>query len=196
MIQDDDSNQDDCVYFDISHGDVRNKTSVDAKGVDSKKLENVQKIVEKLTDTYHDRAMQDIKNLQISYENLINNLDNYEDKLDRFHQIAHDMKGQGASFDYHMVTYIGDYLCRFIKRIKSRPTQKILDIISIHINAMNAILVYKIRGKSDPKGDEILNGLEATLRKYAPDIVAVIRDFRKKEEKSEKENANPESDSY
>ncbi len=186
MIQKNVSKFGDCVLFEISHSEIKRKAPFDDDGVDRKKILKAQKMVEKLSHAYHDRALQDIKNLQISYHNLVNNLDKYNDKLVSFTKIAHDMREQGANYDYHMVTYVGDYLCRFTSRIKSRPTKKILDIINIHIKAIDTILTYKIKGRSDPKGDQILNGLEKALLKYAPDIVQVIHDFRKKEEKCDK----------
>ena len=34
-------------------------------------------------------------------------------------RVAHDMKGQGATFDYDLITQIGNHLCRYIEKKSS-----------------------------------------------------------------------------
>ena len=52
---------------------------------------------------------------------------------------AHDMKGQGATFGYDLVTDIGNHLCRYIERFDNFD-EKHMDEIKIHIDALRQVL--------------------------------------------------------
>lgn len=73
-------------------------------------------------------------------------------------KIAHNAKGQGATFGYPLITQIGEHLCRYIERIPEFQNDEIL-IIRDHVNAMDTILKEKLTGDGGETGQELLNQL-------------------------------------
>ncbi len=182
MTNNDDTNTtSENIMFDLTTLDLKNKVSVDENGVDPSQIEKAESIIAIMTDSYLDWAMEDVGWLQHAYVQLEKNINDYEPYLRQVFEISHDMKGQGGSFGYKLVTEIGNYLCRFIERIKDKPTQKILDIIKLHIDAIRMVLVGKMTGRGGDKGESIIAGLEATLQKYTPDLIIQTRQLREEE---------------
>ena len=73
---------------------------------------------------------------------------------------AHDLKGQGATFGYPLITDVGAHLCQ---TITSKSTYDPSDLQSIKqdILSMETILWKKLKGDGGTKGAEILKTLRA-----------------------------------
>ena len=71
---------------------------------------------------------------------------------------AHDLKGQGATFGYPLITDVGAHLCEFITKKKSY-TPEDLQKIKTDILTMETILWKKLKGDGGKKGAEILEQL-------------------------------------
>jgi hypothetical protein len=88
-----------------------------------------------------------------------------EKNLDAVFQIAHDIKGQGGSFNYDLMTIIGDMLCRYIEGLKGKSSQLANDVIELHINALHAVISQELKGNGGPVGNQLLSGLELVIKK-------------------------------
>ncbi len=64
---------------------------------------------------------------------------------------AHDMKGQGATFNYTLITDIANHLCRYIER-QTDFQEKQLNEIGLHITFMREILEKKLTGDGGERG--------------------------------------------
>ncbi len=74
-------------------------------------------------------------------------------------RIAHDMKGQGATFDYDLITQIGNHLCRYIEK-KSSYGQVEMDAIDKHIKALNQIVDNRLTGDGGSAGQHMSAQIE------------------------------------
>ena len=74
-------------------------------------------------------------------------------------RIAHDIKGQGATFDYDLMTQVGNHLCRYIEK-KSSYGEKELDDIETHICALNQIIKGHLKGDGGEMGQKLLSHIE------------------------------------
>ena len=75
------------------------------------------------------------------------------------YNIAHNIKGQGGSFGYPLVTRIGDSLCSLVRR--ERPfTDADLGIVQAHLDALRLILTKDIKGDGGEAGPKIAARLE------------------------------------
>ena len=103
--------------------------------------EKAMAVLDDLSKDYLVWVQTDLKNLenaffqalQVDGEQIVSLI---RDKLFR---TAHDMKGQGATFGYDLVTDIGNHLCRYIERFDNFD-EKQMDEIKIHINALRQVL--------------------------------------------------------
>ncbi len=179
------SNNEENIIIDVGVMDLKNKVTVTSGGINMNQIEKAEQIIANMSDSYIDWAMEDVGKLQSAYVQLIQDIDNYEANLKNIFEIGHDMKGQGGSFGYDLVTEVGNYLCRFIERIKAKPTPKILDVIKLHIDAIRIVLIGKIKGDGGAKGGKILEGLEATLQKYTPDLVENMHHLKEMKQAAE-----------
>jgi hypothetical protein len=73
--------------------------------------------------------------------------------------IAHNIKGQGSSFGYPLVTRIGHSLCTLVRQ--ERPfSDADLGVIQAHLDALRLILVKDIKGEGGEVGAKLAARLE------------------------------------
>jgi hypothetical protein len=74
--------------------------------------------------------------------------------------IAHNLKGQGSSFGYPLITRIGQSLCQL-----TRPDRNFSDsdlgIVQAHLDAIRLILAKEIKGDGGDIGSKLAARLEA-----------------------------------
>lgn len=63
--------------------------------------------------------------------------------------VAHNIKGQGSSFGYPLMTRLGQSLCRLTKRPRSF-SQDELTLMENHLKLMNDVLQQEARGDGTP----------------------------------------------
>ncbi|MEX2455067.1 MAG: Hpt domain-containing protein [Rhodospirillaceae bacterium] len=70
--------------------------------------------------------------------------------------VMHDVKGQGGTFGYELLTRLGASLCDYVRdaAVTADPTQ--LDVIAAHFAAMDFVLEKKLRGEGGEAGRRIL----------------------------------------
>ncbi|MBE6449873.1 MAG: Hpt domain-containing protein [Alphaproteobacteria bacterium] len=73
---------------------------------------------------------------------------------------AHDMKGQGATFGYDLVTDIGNHLCRYIERFDDFD-EKQMNEIKIHVEALRQIIDEALIHDGGEKGAFLKQKVEA-----------------------------------
>ena len=59
--------------------------------------------------------------------------------------VAHNIKGQGSSFGFQLMTRLGDSLCR-LTRGKRPFSDADLNLVASHLDAMRLVLTQEIRG--------------------------------------------------
>ena len=79
-------------------------------------------------------------------------------------EIAHDLRGQAGTFDYPLITRVGSSLCHFTDGL-DYCDERGLEVIRLHIDAMQAIVASSLRGDGGAVGQEIASGLETAVRK-------------------------------
>lgn len=81
-------------------------------------------------------------------------------------RIAHDLKGQGSSFDYPLITRIGNSLCRFIEKLVE-PQPRDFDVMAAHVDALGTVVSNRIRGEGGAVGRTLADRLEALAKRTA-----------------------------
>ncbi len=72
---------------------------------------------------------------------------------------THDLKGQGATFGYPLITDIGSHMCRLILS-KTNYTADDLVVLKNDLQMMETVLWKKLKGDGGSKGAEILRKLK------------------------------------
>jgi hypothetical protein len=84
------------------------------------------------------------------------------DAVKEIYGIAHNLKGQGSSFGYPLITRIGQSLCML-----TRPQRAFFDadlgIVQGHLDAIRLILAKEIKGAGGEAGDKLAARLETLV---------------------------------
>jgi hypothetical protein len=79
--------------------------------------------------------------------------------LDGLFAIMHNVKGQGASFGYPLVTRIAQSLCKLVGA-KHDAGEPMLRIVQAHLDALKLVLDQKIEGSGGETGEKLVGKLE------------------------------------
>lgn len=125
--------------------------------IDPKLINAAQKAVDGMAGDFRTRAGEE---LEMVHE-LVTSAPESDDlgsHYDLIFGLIHDLKGQGSTFGYTLLTSIGDNLCRYMLKIE-QPSLDHLTIIAPHIDALRAVVRLDVKGDDDPIGKEIVNSL-------------------------------------
>ena len=70
--------------------------------------------------------------------------------------VVHNVKGQGGSFGYDLLTKLGGSLCDYLREEAASADEKQLKVISAHFAAMDFVLEKNIQGSGDAIGDQLI----------------------------------------
>lgn len=83
----------------------------------------------------------------------------------QIHEICHNIKGQGGSFGYDLITQVGASLCSYIHDSGSASERK-LKVVEAHLTAIKFILDRDIQGDGGQVGTQLQAKLQ-TLKESA-----------------------------
>jgi hypothetical protein len=119
-----------------------------------------------LADNYLEWATDDMAKLQTALQELVAGGGDQKAQIAKVFQISHDMKGQGGSFGYDLITTIGNGLCRYLENREEVGAAEI-EGIKLHIGSMQLVLTQGIKGDGGEAGVQLLSGLEQVIAKVS-----------------------------
>jgi chemotaxis protein histidine kinase CheA len=88
------------------------------------------------------------------------------DRITDLFGVAHNIKGQGSSFGYPLMTRLGQSLCH-LTRLTHRFSDAELALITVHLDIMADVLQQEARGDGPPE-------MQAAVLKLENDVEAFI----------------------
>lgn len=119
-------------------------------------------VIRELIDEYHITAREDVRRLRYHLERFrASGGKSRREAVKAIYHIAHDVKGQGGSFGYDMMTDIGGALCHYLRPwYEGRASTALqMRVIERHIDALEHVISHKIRGPADADGKILLDTL-------------------------------------
>ena len=107
---------------------------------------------------YIDWAQDDFKRLNAAATELTSHPDSKTAK-DNVHWIAHDMKGQGGTFGYPLISVVLNNLCLHLNSCNSMSAED-LKIVNLHIEFVNLIITNRLKGKGGEIGEQVIHGMQ------------------------------------
>ncbi|MDF1747608.1 MAG: Hpt domain-containing protein [Alphaproteobacteria bacterium] len=113
-------------------------------------------IVKQMTSEYIDKLAEDIQQMNVLAAKY--RKDNSEETLDRLFRLIHNMRGQGATFGFPLITEIGRHFCRYVRE---RPKRKAVKpaLVDQHLKAMHVVYNQSIKGSGDEISQAVVNAL-------------------------------------
>lgn len=86
-----------------------------------------------------------------------------ESSFQAFYRLAHDMKGQGGTFGYPLLTHIGEVLCRMTADRRDAGETEV-GVLRAHLDAARRIMTDRIEGDGGAEGDRLVRDLHTLAR--------------------------------
>lgn len=138
---------------------LKNKVREGGPGaVDLETLERAEKVIADMADSYLEWVQEDLKKLDECYQAMQAAEPPRTDAAEGLFQVAHDIKGQGGSFGYDLMTVIGNELCRLLERQDSYDSAE-MQAIKVHIDAMKLVIQNTMTGDGGANGKALVAGI-------------------------------------
>ena len=146
---------------------LKNKVGVGGPdAVDAETLQKAEQAIANMTGNYLEWVDSDLTKLSTVIEDLLSDDGSArKEKLDAVFFVAHDMKGQGGSFNYRLITIIGDGLCRAIEKMKGDMISVENEVIKVHLEAMKLVIAKRMDGDGGKEGEALVAGLRSVTAK-------------------------------
>jgi hypothetical protein len=137
-------------------------------GLPDEVLDRAEAQVESWAEDYRSAVRQDLASLRKFLRTAENDphSDSRGVQLESMYRVAHDMKGQGSSFGYPLVTEIAGALCRYLGLPPQIETID-LAVCAIHVDALHVIIQNGVTGDGGELGQKVLDGIERVVEKSA-----------------------------
>lgn len=122
------------------------------------------RVMGSLASDYPALAMADLNRMAKLVQTAREDAGKAADALRAIHRIAHDMRGQGGSFGYPLMTRIAASLSLLTENAK-RHDAEMLGVVRAHLEAMRAIIANRTTGDGDATAQQIVRGLDLVARK-------------------------------
>lgn len=121
-----------------------------------------EKEVEEQGKTYLDRARDELLELRDAFASGMADAACRPDALRRMFTVAHDMKGQGKSFGYDMITSIGSSLSELL-RDRTEMEDSGMKVVKLHIDALGVVFDHDLKGEGGEQGRLLLARLSGLV---------------------------------
>jgi len=129
-------------------------------------LEETEVLFKEMISDYPDWVQETLSKLTGLVEVCIN----FEEKrivsFKQIQEIAHEMKGQGGTFGYPLVSIFGDGLYDFTGP-QAGLTDNHVKIVKAHVDAMKATINGRIQGDGGQVGQELKAMLAAAIKQFS-----------------------------
>jgi chemotaxis protein histidine kinase CheA len=126
----------------------------------SKALARAEAAVANLAQDYASWALADVAKARMALAAAIDDPAGRAPYIEALFRVGHDLKGQGTSFGYPLVTKIGHSLCALTRDRARQYDSKHLDLVKSHLDAIDLILTKGIKGEGGKVGTELVAKLE------------------------------------
>ena len=125
---------------------------------DTHAIERAEAAIQKIGEDFPKWAQSDLDDMEKALAAARQNPEQQEDYIMQIFRRSMELKGQGGSFGYDLISQIGDSLKKFTdSRNEANPRD--VEIIAAHVSAMRVVLVQGIKGDGGNVGRAIVDGL-------------------------------------
>ena len=148
---------------------LKEKTAGLAPGntsISKEAMEAAQQALSKMSEDYPDWVSGLIVKLQEQHSRCVDTPENRRELFEEINRIAHDMKGQGGTFGYPLITTFSDSLYGFTVKRPGDITDNQVELVKSHLDAMRAVIRGRVAGDGGEMGEELSKSLNEAIAKY------------------------------
>ncbi len=117
-----------------------------------------------LINEYQGWAVDDLETLRQQFLKISASRDVDKKEIAEMFDIAHEIRGQGGSFGFALISAIADSLCKFIEG-RQQLSDPELEVIKVHIMAMKAVFHQQLKGRQKDLAEQLTELLQALRNK-------------------------------
>lgn len=148
---------------------LKEKTAGLAPGkasISNKAMEEAEKALHKMSEDYPDWVSGLIVKLQEQHGRCVDTPEKRHDFFEEINHIAHDMKGQGGTFGYPLITDFSDSLYGFTMKRSGEISDNQVELVKSHLDAMRAVIRGRVSGDGGEIGTKLANSLNEAITQY------------------------------
>jgi chemotaxis protein histidine kinase CheA len=127
-------------------------------------LQKAQVAIDEMAQDYPDWAMVHVDQLAERHKKLVFSVPSRPEHYKEIHRVAHDMKGQGGTFGYPLVSTIAESLYRTTGEA-AKFSDAEAEIVKAHIDSIRVVLQHREKDPEGQTGKRVQRALEAVIRK-------------------------------
>jgi len=131
-------------------------------------VKRAQDAVAELSADYQNWALADLAKAEQALAEARGDPATAQPALQRLYGVAHDMKGQGGSFGFPLVTHVAQSLCRLLvspggssRHVELPAEEATFGLIEVHLKALRLILEKSVRGEGGDVGQKLVAKLQS-----------------------------------
>jgi len=126
--------------------------------VDINALAKAEAVIDSLADDYLDWVKEDFIRLETAFKQVKAGEGDEKANIEAMFSVSHDMKGQGGSFGYPLITQVADLLCGLLEKVNSVGPRE-TNMMRVYIDAMRVVISHELKGDGGNEGRQLLMGL-------------------------------------
>lgn len=130
-------------------------------GLDWAAIARAEKALAGLQDDYLAWARRDMAAMRLTFTQVMQDRANRSAHLDHLFHLAHDMKGQGGSFNYPLVTALGAEICRVLRGAGTIDMARLARINQL-VTGLEEVLANELSGTGGTDGDRLRLLIQST----------------------------------
>ena len=124
-------------------------------------------VLAELRVAYLSGVRQDLAKLDGLLADLEEGRRSWPDSLFRLREVVHNIKGQGTSFGFPLMTEIGESLHRLLQLSPGDASVRTKAVIAAHVACLRRIIEAEVEGDGGPKARLLLDRLRALSQRAA-----------------------------
>ncbi|MBI3503876.1 MAG: hypothetical protein HY059_03475 [Proteobacteria bacterium] len=137
------------------------KQKVGSGGLDSHSLKKAEKVFDGLRGEFEEIARGDVAKLVSAANALLGNPNDLK-KRQEVYMLSHELRGQGGSYGYPLVTRFGDQLCRYLDATDMLDAKSLV-IVKAASDAIAVVINSKVVGDGGDTGRQLVGMLDKAL---------------------------------
>lgn len=133
--------------------------------IDAEALAKAEQLFQEMAEDYPDWVQGLINELADLHRRCVDTPQERRGIFEKIAAIAHDMKGQGGTFGYPLITQFADSLYD-VASLRGNYTDNVVEIIKAHIDSMRAVIRERVSGDGGEIGAQLADSLKSTIEKY------------------------------
>ena len=143
------------------------KVSYGPYGVDAAMLEKAEALIANLQGDFVVWVQEDLKKLQQHFDAAMAlPVEERGHAMKEVFGVLHNMKGQGGSFGFPLVTQLANMLCRFMET-RTSFAQAEMETVLVCMNAIRLVVAERLSGDGGTKGEKLIKGIELVIQKFS-----------------------------